>query len=207
VLSAYRTARGTGRGEHVDVSLAECTLLGHNKFRHLQRQLEPGFLTPRYVEIPAIEPAKDGLVGFCTLTGQQWKDFTLMIERPDLGEDPDLLNGLIRGQTEWVRAAVQQWTRKHTVGESIEKATLFRVPVAPIGDGRAVLSMDHFAERGVFVTNPAGFRQPRVPLSAGEGQESGLYGGAGPGAAHRGNPQAAEFARGRGEEPRRFYCP
>jgi crotonobetainyl-CoA:carnitine CoA-transferase CaiB-like acyl-CoA transferase len=169
-LSAYRKARSNGRGEHVDVSLAECTLVGHNKFRYLQRQLEPGFVTPRYVEIPAIEPAKDGLVGFCAFTGQHWTDFTIMMERPDLLEDPDLMNGLIRGQTEWLREAVQQWTRQHTVEELIEKSTLFRIPVAPIGNGKTVLSMDHFVERGVFVENPAGFRQPRIPYRLGKGR-------------------------------------
>ena len=61
----------------------------------------------------------------------------------------------------WERIA--RYTRAHTVDEIVEKATLLRVPVAPIGDGSRVAQIDHFAERGVYVESPGGFTQPRVP--------------------------------------------
>jgi crotonobetainyl-CoA:carnitine CoA-transferase CaiB-like acyl-CoA transferase len=35
--------------------------------------------------------------------------------------------------------------------------------MAPLGNGASIADMDHFVERGVFVRNPAGFRQPRPP--------------------------------------------
>jgi crotonobetainyl-CoA:carnitine CoA-transferase CaiB-like acyl-CoA transferase len=38
-----------------------------------------------------------------------------------------------------------------------------RIPVAPVGDGRTLPTMDHLALRDVFVRNPAGFLQPRIP--------------------------------------------
>jgi hypothetical protein len=37
-------------------------------------------------ESPSIEPSKDGYVGFNTNTAQQFSDFLLLIERPDLRE-------------------------------------------------------------------------------------------------------------------------
>ena len=39
------------------------------------------------VETPSIEPTANGYVGFCTNSRQQFADFLLMIERPDLQED------------------------------------------------------------------------------------------------------------------------
>ncbi len=44
----------------------------------------------RTIEIPSIEPAADGWVGFCTITHQQWADFSAMIEHPEWGDDPGL---------------------------------------------------------------------------------------------------------------------
>ena len=38
-----------------------------------------------------------------------------------------------------------------------------RIPVAPIGDGRNLPKMDHFALRGSFVEGPGGFVRPRPP--------------------------------------------
>ena len=41
---------------------------------------------------------------------------------------------------------------------------MLRIPVAPIGNGENIPTMDHFVEREVFVKNPGrGFLQPRVP--------------------------------------------
>lgn len=170
-LAALRVARASGHGEHVDVSISEAMLLSFQTFQYIHAQLEPGTEMGRSVETPSVEPAKDGWVGFCTITGQNWKDFTLVIDRPDLGEDGALLGGQSRSeQWEELSVAIQAWTKEHTVAEAIEKAELLRVPVAPIGNGRTVLETDQFVERGVFEKNPAGFAQPRVPYRLGVGE-------------------------------------
>jgi len=44
----------------------------------------------RTPEIPAIHPARDGLVGFSLVTGQQWLDFCSMLGREDWRDDPEL---------------------------------------------------------------------------------------------------------------------
>ena len=41
----------------------------------------------RTIETPSIEPTADGYVGFCTNSGQQFRDFLVLIERPDLLDD------------------------------------------------------------------------------------------------------------------------
>ncbi len=59
---------------------------------------------------------------------------------------------------------MRPWLETHTVAEICELGELFRVPVAQVGNGRDVLAMDHFVERGVFVEHPDGFLAPRPPF-------------------------------------------
>lgn len=164
VLAAWLSARRTGKGQHVDLSLFECmlgTLLNYNT--SIFPAFHPGLLG-QSLETPSIEPAKDGWVGFCTYSGQQWKDFCSMIGRPELAEGEKYFDAGARArELPFIQEAIHAWTKEHTVEEIIELSSLLRIPCVPIGDGRTVLEMDHFKERGIFIDNPAGFKQPRTP--------------------------------------------
>ena len=160
-------ARRSGRGQHVDVSTFEAMLLSFISFQPIFAQFDPAPIG-RSIEVPSIEPASDGWVGFCTVTRQQWSDFTVMIERPDLGEDESLAFARARlARHQELREAIAAWTTTRTVAEIVELASLFRIPVSPVGDGRTVTEMDHFVARGVYVAHPAGFLQPRRPYRLG----------------------------------------
>ncbi|MFN8626701.1 MAG: CoA transferase [Candidatus Binatia bacterium] len=162
-LFAWISARSGGVGQFVDLSMFEAMIWYFTIYGDLSAQLRGGDL-PQYVEVPAIEPAKDGWVGFNTVTGQQWADFCALIGRPDLTEDEGFFNQTIRSERlAFLQPAIHAWTRAHTVAEIVELATALRVPAIPVGNGQTVLTMEHFVARGVFVENPAGFRQPRVP--------------------------------------------
>ena len=166
-MSALLSARRTGRGQHVDLSRFEAMLLCLTVYHDLNGQWHEGPL-PRAIEIPSIERARDGWVGFCTITGQQWKDFCALIGHPEIGEDEQYLDGRRRMEhLPKLQAAIHGWTRERSVAEIVELASLMRIPVAPVGDGRTVLGMDHFVERGVFVESASGFTQPRVPYRLG----------------------------------------
>jgi len=65
--------------------------------------------------------------------------------------------------TAFMQDIIHGWTRERTVDEIVEVASLMRIPVAPVGNGETLPEMDHLVARGVFVRNPAGFLQPRVP--------------------------------------------
>jgi crotonobetainyl-CoA:carnitine CoA-transferase CaiB-like acyl-CoA transferase len=121
------------------------------------------------VELPSIEPTKDGYVGFCTIPRQQFQDFLVLIERPDLLADEGLANVHERTarMAEFLEI-VHAWTTRHTTDEIIERASAMRIPVAPILDGATVVEHEHFVARGAFVENPAGFTQPRVPYRIGD---------------------------------------
>jgi len=160
-LSAWLSARHTGAGQHVDCSIFEAMLLSLTVYHDLCSQWFPGLLA-RSIEIPSIEPARDGWVGFCTITGQQWKDFCAMLGRQDIAEDDRYLDAKVRMQhREVMQEMIHSWTRERTIAEIIETATLLRIPVAPVGDGRSLPRMEQLAARGVFRKGPGGFLQPR----------------------------------------------
>ena len=162
-LSGWLSARISGAGQHVDVSMFEAMLLSMTVYHDLNGQWVGGDLA-RSVEIPSIEPAKDGWVGFCTITGQQWKDFCALIEQPDVANDDAYLDARLRmDHLEYMKQIIHAWTRERTVDEIIEIATLRRIPVAPVGNGRTLPQMDHLVARAVFSKSPSGFLQPRVP--------------------------------------------
>jgi crotonobetainyl-CoA:carnitine CoA-transferase CaiB-like acyl-CoA transferase len=162
-LFAWLSARNTGKGQHVDLSLFEAMLLSMTYYLDLNGQWREGPLH-RGIEVPSIEPAKDGWVGVCTITGQQWQDFCVLIGQPELAEDERYLDGTFRTQqVDFIQRIVHGWTRERIVDEIIELASLMRIPVAPIGNGRNLPEMDHFLERGSFVEGPGGFLRPRPP--------------------------------------------
>lgn len=164
-LAALRRARTTGRGEHADVSLLECMTAGLQGFEWLHVSLMALTGLSRSVEVPSIEQAKDGWVGFTMVTAQQWDDFATMVEQPILAEDPELRLQLGRWpRRQEVYEAIGPWLRARTVAEIVELASLYRIPVAALGNGSTVTGEEHFTDRAVFVGNPGGgFRQPGPP--------------------------------------------
>ncbi len=98
------------------------------------------------------------------VTGQQWLDFAAMVDCAELTEIPDLRFQIGRWDyRDWIRERIGPWMRERTVAEIVELGQLFRLPIAPLGNGSTIPEMDHLRERGVYVDNPAGFRQPRAP--------------------------------------------
>ena len=167
-LAAVMKAQATGAGEEIDFSLLEVFNIAGTVYADLSAGLwgypEVTGIT-RMVEVPSIEPSKDGWVGFATLTYQQFSDFLTMIGRPELREQKDLANILGRSKRmdEW-NAAVHAWTKQKTTEEIIALAAAYRVPVAPLNNGKTVFDNEHFVQRGVFVENPGSdFFQPRPP--------------------------------------------
>ena len=167
-LAAVSRAQRLGQGEHVDFSLLEVMNVASGIYSDLMSSLAgrpPPNGPGRTVEIPSIEPTKDGWVGFVTNSAQQYQDFLVLIERLDWKDDAGLASfgGRWARRDEWNRT-VRDWTRSHTTDEIIAKASLLRIPVAPVNNGASVLEHEQFRARNVFVPNPGGgFLQPRPP--------------------------------------------
>jgi crotonobetainyl-CoA:carnitine CoA-transferase CaiB-like acyl-CoA transferase len=169
-LPAVFRARATGQGEHIDLSILETANFVFTNFSETMNRLlngSPGdpqhaFLAPS-VETPSIEPTADGFVGFCTNSRQQFSDFLLLIERPDLQEDEELaqFGGRLMRFDEW-NEILRGWLAGKTTEEIIERASALRIPVAPIGNGATLQTHPHLLARGVFGPDAARqFVQPR----------------------------------------------
>ena len=171
-LAAWREARRCGEGEDVDVSILDCmavTMVTYPSVFASMAGWPPLHGTGRSVQLPSIEPARDGYVVFTANSAQQFQDFLVLIGRPDLLDDPELPQVAKRfARREEFLAAVRAHTRAHTVDELLEQAAAFRIPAAPVLDAAAVLAFEPFTRRGVFTSAPSGrFSQPRVPYRIG----------------------------------------
>ena len=157
----------TGTAAEVEVSALEvmtvCLLNYPTLYRHFTGSVA---VMSRGGDWPQIVRCKGGWIGLCIFTPQQWDDFANMIGRPELVGD-DRFNSMGgRGRNrELAQSVIRPWLEEHTAAEIFELGGLFRVPVAYVGNGRDVLAMEHFRERGVFVENDAdGFLEPRSPF-------------------------------------------
>ncbi|WP_419919702.1 CoA transferase [Candidatus Poriferisocius sp.] len=167
-LAAARAAGRSGRGDHVDVSMFETMVMTMCTYAWINSAFtgDPDPERPgRNVELPSIEPTADGHVGFCTVARQQFLDFLVMIERPDWQEDEEMCSHAGRWKRrEEFRAAMHAWTTRRTTAEVIAEASARRIPVAPIGNGATVPTLEAFLGREAFTANPSGgFTQPTVP--------------------------------------------
>ena len=68
-----------------------------------------------------------------------------------------------------LEAEIRTWCALRTTDEIVELASLLRVPVAPVGNGKTIPTFDHFVEQKFYVTNPSGgFLQPDVAYTLGD---------------------------------------
>jgi len=167
-VAAFRTASRTGRGEHVDIALLDSMALTMNTYTSVFAEFLgwPPLRRPtRTFEVPSIEPSADGFAAFTTNSAQQFADFLVMIERPDLLADKELSSALGRfKRRRETLEMIHAHTTRFTTAELLEQAAALRIPSGPVGNGATVTGFDHFRAVETFVPNPSGrFVQPRVP--------------------------------------------
>ena len=166
-LAAVRHAQRTGRGADIDVSLMEVMCICTGLFTDLMMSLldrPPLPQPPRVVEFPSIAPTSDGWVGFNTNAAQMFDDFLVLIGQPGyVGRAMVRMDPTVQPILE---AAMVAWTTQHTTDEVIEQASLFRIPVAPVGNGANLADHEHLKARGVYRPSPSGtFVQPQPPYA------------------------------------------
>jgi crotonobetainyl-CoA:carnitine CoA-transferase CaiB-like acyl-CoA transferase len=163
-LTAVRRARQTGEPVVADLSTQEC-LVGTLAYPMLhQRTLEQvGASTARrrYV-VPGIVPCADGWVGVNALTGQQWQDICVLFGTLEYdGRQQELLGD--EGVYQEFLTAAGPWLSARTGEEIVTLCQAFRIPAAPVGDGRSLPELSHFAARSVYRPTGDGLRFPRSP--------------------------------------------
>ena len=138
-VAAHREAVRSGLGELVDVALLDCMAVTMVTYPSVFASFAgwPKVAgTGRTIEVPSIEPTRDGYFVVTTNSAQQFQDFLLMIERPDLMDDPDLpqVAKRFRRREEFL-SAVHRYTTQHTTAEVLEAAALLRIPAGPLLNG------------------------------------------------------------------------
>jgi crotonobetainyl-CoA:carnitine CoA-transferase CaiB-like acyl-CoA transferase len=151
-------------GARVDISMLECCALclTYYPVTYFDLAGRP-FRKGRAPVLPGIEEASDGLVGLGVGTGQQWLDFCVMVGHPEWQED-----GKLFADRSGLRDEIAAWVAQHTVAEVLELAATFRIPHAPIGNGKTIPETDHFIARGSIIDGaPAPPLRFDRPLRAG----------------------------------------
>ena len=167
-IAAVREASRCGHGELVDVAMLDCMAVTMVTYPSVFASFAgwPQVAgTGRTIEVPSIEPTRDGYFVVTTNSAQQFQDFLLMIERPDLLTDPDLpqVAKRFRRREEFL-SAVHHYTTQRDTEEILAAAALLRIPAGPLLNGSTMTEFEQFVARDVFVPNPSGrFLQPRIP--------------------------------------------
>lgn len=162
LASRYRQI-DSGTGELIDLSMLESQILGLTYYPVTYfEMLGRPWRDARKLTVPGVAQARDGLVDLGCGTAQQWFDLCAMVGRPEWIDEDSPLS--ITEQANIHADEIYAWVRSRPVDEIRELATAFRIPNAPVANGANIGSLDHFRERGCFVTNPRdGFLQPGHP--------------------------------------------
>ncbi|HSO96852.1 MAG TPA: CoA transferase [Acidimicrobiia bacterium] len=154
-LTALRAARHTQTTTVVDLSVVEC-LVGTLAYPNLvlEDMLNAGLTPPqaRHFPLPGIVRCRDGWVGINALTGQHFIDACTMFELDEFGpRQAELAEG--GALLDEFYARLEPWLQARDAAEIVELSQAFRVPAAPVGDGRMMLDYAQFRERPFFVTD------------------------------------------------------
>lgn len=152
-----------GYGELIDLSMLEAQILclTYYPVTYFEMLGRP-WRTERRPTVPGVAQAADGLVALGCGTAQQWHDLCAMSGHDEWIDENSPLT--ITEQSNAHADELYEWLREQRVDDVRDLASAFRIPNSPVGNGENVASMDHYAERGVFTTNPRdGFTQPSHP--------------------------------------------
>ena len=152
-----------GAGQLIDLSMLETDILGLTYYPvTYYEMLGRPWRDARRLTVPGIARAKDGLVDIGCGTAQQWFDLCAMTGNEDWIDEESPLS--ITEQANEKADVLYAWVGDQTVDDIRDLATAFRIPNAPVANGANIVALDHFQERGSFVTNPRdGFDQPGPP--------------------------------------------
>ncbi|MHC9297377.1 CaiB/BaiF CoA transferase family protein [Mycobacterium sp. LTG2003] len=165
-LAFLARARRDGHGELIDLSKLEAQILGLTYYPVTYfEMLGRPWRTERRPTVPGVAQAADGLVALGCGTAQQWWDLCAMSGHDEWIDETSELT--ITEQANLHAEELYEWLRDQKVDDVRDLASAFRIPNSPVGNGENVTAMDHFVERGAFVSHPDGFLQPAHPYRLG----------------------------------------
>ena len=153
-IAACRSARRTGLGDHLDVSVQEAVafLLG----RHFTCHEYAGRIDHRsdrsIYEPMGFYPCRDGEVFIICPEQSQWERMASLIGEADWGASEMFASRDDRGaHAAEIRDRVSAWTRTRTAEEVFHALQAVRVGAAPVFDHPRLAAQEHLAARSFFV--------------------------------------------------------
>jgi crotonobetainyl-CoA:carnitine CoA-transferase CaiB-like acyl-CoA transferase len=155
VTSALYEARGTGRGQFVDVAMYDAILALCERiiYQHTYTGAVPRAEGNRHPLLSPFDvlPALDGWVAIAAPADSRWRTLCDLVDRPDLGADPGLATNLLRvARRDEVFDALAAWTSGRTK-EEVLAVLGGRVPVGAVRDAAEITADPHVAARGMVV--------------------------------------------------------
>ncbi len=156
-MCALRVKRGSGIGQHVDVSQMETSALALNfwgEYWPYNRTYVSRADKAEQAPVHDVQ-CKDGWVGINIATEEQWKRLLDLIEKPQLAEDERYCDVHSRG-SHWdsLEPQIMDWMIQYTKQEIFEKGKAMRVPLAPVHTLAELVEREQFKVRHFF-TNVA----------------------------------------------------
>ncbi|MFG2730306.1 CaiB/BaiF CoA transferase family protein [Streptomyces canus] len=155
ITSALYEARGSGRGQFVDVAMYDAVLALCERIVH-QHSYTGAVPRPEGNRHPLLSPfdvlpAVDGWVTIAAPSDVRWRRLCELIDRPDLAADPDLATNEQRvARRGEVFDVLAEWSRPRTKAEILDRLG-GQVPVGAVRDAAEIIADPHVAAREMLV--------------------------------------------------------
>ncbi|MEU7816898.1 CoA transferase [Pseudonocardia sp. NPDC049154] len=155
ITSALYEARGSGRGQFVDVAMYDAILALCERivYQHSYTGAVPGPQGNRHPLLSPFDivPAADGWIALAAPNDGRWRRLCELIDRRDLRDDPGLATNELRvARRDDVYAALAGWTSVHTKAEVLDLLG-GQVPVGAVRDVAEIVADPHVAARDMLV--------------------------------------------------------
>ncbi len=158
IMLALYQREHTGQGQYIDVSMYD-TIIGLSE-RSLTAYSLTGHVLERGRE-PYMSPwgpfeCSDGWVALVVATDRDWGRFCDAMERPDLADREGTRSGPERAQsmTGWLGEILDEWFKRHTKAEAVEKLLAAGLPVGPVQNAKEIFECPHVAARQQLIDVP-----------------------------------------------------
>jgi CoA:oxalate CoA-transferase len=171
ILGALLQRMRTGRGQFIDVSMADClvSLMFDEPFDCYEQLGVPLRLGNRIMRFSPFNayPTRDSMIVVGAATNQDWISLLHVMGRADLLDSPDFMSTSWRlAHNDEVDAVVAGWTQTLSSADALKLLTAKDISCSPIRDARDVAAWPHLRARGTLehLIHP-GLRDLRGPMA------------------------------------------
>ena len=170
ILLALWNRHATGRGQHIDISLQECTAatLDHVLVRYFYEGVTAGRQGSLYWNNAfRIFPCRDGYILLTLL--QQWETLVEWLDADGMANDLTDKKWLDSEERikhlDHIIEVLEQWTQSHTTAELVEKGQSMRFPWAKVTSIPELIDSPQLKERDFWaeVEHPETGRKYKLP--------------------------------------------